>query len=113
MEGYLGEFDVDIKDTPYATYTPNDWVMEYLFRYSQIDGSHHKQWVLDQTARILKGTKVIIKLAKWSNGEQEYRFWLDEPTQEYLDWVKLYRGDWVKNEYHEGYEYSYDEGIAP
>lgn len=40
MEGYLGEFDVDIKDTPYATYTPNDWVMEYLFRYSQIDGSH-------------------------------------------------------------------------
>ena len=36
MEGFLGEFDVKIQDTPYANYTQNDWVMEYLFRYSQI-----------------------------------------------------------------------------
>ncbi len=111
MEGYLGEFDVEIKDTPYANYTPNDWVLEYLFRYSQIEGEHHKQWVLDQTARILNGTKVIIKLAKWAHGEQEYRFWLDEPSQEYLDWIKLYRGEY--NEEEEYYEYDYNEGIAP
>lgn len=108
---YLGSEVVDIKDTPYANYTPNDWVFEYLFRYSQIDGAHHKQWVLDQIARILKGTKVVIELAKWSNGHEEYRFWLDEPTKEYLDWVNLYKGDY--DEESDSYEYSYDEGIAP
>lgn len=113
MDGYLGEVAVDIKDTPYANYTPNDWVLEYLFRYSQIDGSHHKQWVLDQTARILKGKKVIIKLAKWSNGEQEYRFNLDEPSQEYLEWVKVYRGHYIETDEYTGFEYDYDEGIAP
>ncbi len=88
---YLGEFDVDLKDTPFANYSPQDWVFEYLFRFSHIDGSHHKQWVLDQIARILKGTKVIVKVSKWSNGHQEYRFFLDAPSQEYLDWVTLYR----------------------
>jgi hypothetical protein len=111
MEGYLGEFDVDIKDTPYANYTPNDWVLEYLFKYSQIEGQHHKQWVLDQTARILHGTPVIIKLAGWSNGEKEYRFRLGEATQEYLEWVKMYRGEYDEEE--GCYEYNYDEGIAP
>ena len=68
MKKYLGDFEVDIKETPYANHTPNDWVMTFLYCYSQIDGSHHKQWVLDQIARIMKGTKVIVKLAKWDNG---------------------------------------------
>lgn len=113
MSKYLGEFDVNIKDTPYANYTPADWVLEFIFRYGQIDGSHHKQWVIDQTAQILHGTPVIVKLAKWDDGNEEYRIWLDEPTQKYHDWVKLYRGEWVKTEYHEGFEYSYDQGIAP
>lgn len=113
MEGYLGEFDVEIKDTPYANHKPNDWVLEYLFSYGQIDGEHHKTWVIDQTARILNGTKVVVKLAKWSNGHQEYRFWLDEPSKKYVKWVQKYRGEYVKNEYYEGLEYDYDEGIAP
>lgn len=111
---YLGEFDVDISQTPYANYTPNDWAMEYLFRFSQIDGSHHKAWTLDQVARILKGTKVIVKVAKWDDGLEEYRFWTEEQHhQEYLDWIKKYQGNCLKTKYYEEWEYSWDEGIAP
>lgn len=32
-------------------------VLELLFQYGQIDGDHHKTWVIDQTVRILTGDK--------------------------------------------------------
>lgn len=32
-------------------------INELLYRYSQIEGSHHKAWVLDQIARIVHGDK--------------------------------------------------------
>ena len=111
MQSYLGEFDVKLEDTPYAKYKPKDWAMEFIERYSQIDGAHHKQWVLDQVARILKGTPVIVKLAKWRSGTEEYRIWLDEPSKTYLKWVQAMKGDWDEDE--EAFEYDYDEGIAP
>ena len=44
-----------------------------------VDGSHHKQWVIDQMVRVLAG--------------DGYGAWLDEYT--------------------EGGEYEWDEGIAP
>ncbi len=83
----------------------------FLSNPKQIDGAHHKQWLIDQTARILKGTKVIVKVAKWESGHQEYRFHLDEPSQEYLDWVVTCLGEYDAEE--GSYEYDYDEGIAP
>lgn len=78
-----------------------------------IDGSHHKTWVLDQMSRILKGTLVIVEVAKWDDGLTEYRYWTGEPTQEYKDWVAQCRGKWIESEDYEGWEYDYDEGIAP
>jgi hypothetical protein len=87
MEGYLGETLLDIKDTKFKDYTRSDWAMYFLESYGLIDGSHHKNWVLDQMARAIKGVKPIIKLAKWSEGTEEYRISLGEPTKEYLDWV--------------------------
>lgn len=109
MEGYLGEFDVDISASPYKDYTPKDWGVEYISRYGSIDGSHHKDWVLDQVARILHGTKVDVKLAKWANGHSEYRIKTAEPSQEYHDWVLEMKGELIDGEY----EYYYEEGIAP
>jgi hypothetical protein len=111
MEGYLGTTPVNIKkdESPYKNYTPKDWAFEYMFRYGQIDGAHHKQWVLDQVTRILHGTPIVLTLAKWENGTQEYRFTTGEPSQEYLDWVKDYRE--VDEEGEE--QYSYDEGSPP
>lgn len=108
---YLGEFDVDIATTPYAEYTPTDWALLYNFRYGQIDGSHHKQWVLDQITRILNGTPVVLTVRKWDNGNEEYNYNTGEPSQAYLDWVQEYQGEY--DEESDTYEYRYDEGIAP
>jgi len=111
MEGYLGDFDIELKDTKFKDYTKENWAMYWIGSYGQIDGDHHKLWVLDQVARILKGTPVIVKEARWANGHKEYREWLGEPTQEYLDWIKMMKGKY--DEENDEYEYDYDEGIAP
>ena len=108
---YLGEEEVDIKSNPYANYDKSDWAMEYIERYGQTDGSHHKQWVMDQVARILNGTPVIVKLAKWDDGQYEYRINTGKPSQKYKTWVENMKGAY--DEELEEYEYSYDEGVAP
>ena len=108
---FLGETIVDIESTPFKGYTPQDWALHYIETYGQHDGGHHKQWTMDQIARILKDTTVVIELAKWSNGEQEYRISTGEPSKKYLDWVKYMMGAY--DEEYEEYEYTYDEGIAP
>lgn len=105
MEDYLGQFDVDIKDTEFKDYTKENWALYFIERYGQIDGDHHKLWVLDQVARILNGVPVIVKQARWKNGHKEYRVWLHpHPTEAYSDWVMMMV---------EGGEYEYNLGIAP
>lgn len=109
MREYLGEEVIDIKNSPFKDSDSGDWAMVFIDKYGQIDGEHHKQWVLDQVARILLGTKIILKQAKWSDGLTEYRVTTDEPSYVYLDWVKDRKGEMIDGEY----EYDYDEGIAP
>lgn len=108
MEGYLGETVVEQAKTPFLGYTPAKWALAFISRYGQIDGEHHKTWVLDQVARILKGTKVIISLARWENGTEEYRFRLGDPSEQYLSWkhMMIYEGQSEP-------QYDYDEGIVP
>jgi hypothetical protein len=108
MKKYLGETLVEQKDTIFKDYTPSDWVIYFIGQYGGFDGSHHKDWVLDQVSRILKGTPIIIKLARWSDGQEEYRISTGEPTKEYYNWVlKLCDGE-------DGPDtYSYDTGVAP
>lgn len=109
---YLGEFDVIIETSEFKDFTPADWAMYFIERYGQIDGAHHKQWVLDQTMRILKGTPVIVKVARWANGETEYRVWTSEDvSQDYVNWVYSMLGE--RDEITGETEYTYDEGIAP
>lgn len=106
---YIGEKTVDIKNTPFKNHTPLDWALEYITRYGGSDGGHHKQWVLDQVARILNGTPVTLKEAKWTNPEcSEYRFDTGKPSKKYLEWVKEY-----ENGEDGEHTYSYDEGVAP
>jgi hypothetical protein len=111
MNEYIGETIVDIDNSPYKGYTKEQWVMEYIERYGQIDGGHHKQWVLDQISRIIKNTPIIITLRKWTH-EEEYSFDTGTPSQEYLDWVSQMRGE-DKEDEEEKEWYSYDQGIAP
>jgi len=112
MSGYLGEVILEQSKTPFADYTANDWAMYFISGDGQTDGSHHKAWVLDQVARILKGTPVVIKLAAWDDGETNWRIsTVEPPSQEYLDWVQEMRGEYDADE--DDYAYNYDEGIAP
>ena len=106
---YLGEKVIPIDQTPFKGWSASDWALYYVERYGGFDGAHHKTWVLDQVARILKGTPVIISRAEWTDHEPEWRVTLREPpTQEYLNWVK----DMKAGE--DGPDtYEYDEGIAP
>jgi hypothetical protein len=106
MDEYLGEIILDIQKTKYATYTEQDCVMLWIEMYKYIDGSHHKDWLIDQIARILKGTKIIVKVAKWKSGFEEERFKLDIPSEEYTKWVvEMCDGEDDPN------TYSYDVGI--
>lgn len=115
MKDYLGEFSVDISSSPYEHWTEVNWAMYWIGSYGQIDGAHHKTWVLDQVARILKGTRVIVTEARWQlpDGtiQTEFRHNLAEPTVEYLDWVEEMRGSYDPE--FEEYEYDYDIGSAP
>lgn len=105
MEGYLGEFPADLTTSVYFDYEAIDWAIHWIEQYGQIDGEHHETWVLDQIARILYGTKVIVTEARWKDGKTELRFKLaDPPSEEYADWVEEMTGDG---------EYEYDTGIAP
>jgi len=108
MEGYLGEEVLDIKDSPFNHYAKEDWVLYFIRCYGGFDGAHHKDWVLDQIARILKGSKIIIEEARWENGASELRVTVGEPTEEYRHWVAEGKDG------EDGPDtYEYDEGIAP
>jgi hypothetical protein len=114
MNNYLGEFPLEDARNPYLEYTPADWALLFIQRYGGFVAAYHKAWVIDQVARILKGTPVEVVEARWGvsdnhpKGETNIRFWTGEPTQQYHDWVAECRnGD-------EGPEsYDYDEGTAP
>ena len=106
--GYLGEFPVDVSKHPeYSKWTAKDWAMLFISKYGSIDGDHHKQWVLDQVARILHGTPVEVVQARWKKHPPEDRFTVaDPPSKAYKKWVKS-----MTSGVNEGYDY--DPGIAP
>ena len=114
---YLGSFDVATEDSPFKDFTQNDWAMYFIGSYGQIDGGHHKQWVLDQVARILKGTPVKVSQRRWGPSDEypkgliEHDANTGDPSPEYLAWVEEMRGEWLEED--ECYEYGYEEGIAP
>jgi hypothetical protein len=64
---HIGSKIVDINNTPFKHYTEKDWALYYIQMYGQIDGGHHKQWVIDQVARILNGTPVTVEVSEWDN----------------------------------------------
>lgn len=110
MIQFIGQFPINVLETEYCDYTKSDWALTFIERYGSIDGAHHKAWVLDQVARILLGTNVIVEEARWDNGRKELRFHTSEDTSpQYKRWALAMRGNEIDGEY----EYEYDEGIAP
>jgi hypothetical protein len=104
MKGYLGDFPTFKR----GDWTPKEWALCYIQSYGGIDGNHHKAWVLDQVARILHGTMVIVVEARWSDGSSEIRFKTGRPSSAYLAWVAS-----IKSGEDGPDTYEYNEGIAP
>ena len=66
-----------------------DKALEIAWQFSQIDGAHHKAWVIDQMVRALCGT------------EEQYQQYVGEYTKPFIN-------DAGYKDY-----YEWDEGIAP
>jgi len=43
--------------------------LDLIAQYGGIDGGHHKQWLLDQTVRILAGDNYDDWVGEWQDGE--------------------------------------------
>ena len=107
MKGYLGEFPVELADTPFATFTSADWALHFIERYGGIDGAHHKQWLIDQLARILNDAPVHVVEARWEGGHTEYRIDVG-PSDKYATWVEEIKAG------EDGPEtYTWEEGVPP
>jgi hypothetical protein len=96
MKEYLGEKIVDISTTEFANYKPVNWALTWIENFN-VDGAHHKDWLIDQIARILCNTEVIVKLAKWGDGTEEYRFTLGEPTFAYNFYIESMKKDGIEH----------------
>lgn len=84
--------------------------IELLFHASQIDGAHHKAWVIDQALRILTGANYPQAVAEYSFDGLD----LTEGKAEYYQQViDGFAGDDEELERIEENYYSWDTGIAP
>ena len=107
MDEYLGEFSVELKDTPFNDFQGADWALHFIECYGGIDGAHHKQWLLDQIARILNDAPIRVVQARWGDGTVEYRVTVGGGLA-YTEWVR------AQKDGEDGPEtYSWDEGIPP
>ena len=89
MTKFLGETVIDWKQIDeFKDFTAADWAMYHIEMYGQTDGDHHSKWVIDQIARILKGSTITVKLARWSDGQSEYRVEVDDGCKAYEEWRK-------------------------
>ena len=103
MKGYLGTWTVNQYFTEFKNFKINDWAMYFIVQYGGIDDAHHKDWVLDQVTRILKGTKIIVEIDAWDNGLTEYRISTGKKSKYYQAYVKSIIDS----------NYEYNKGIAP
>lgn len=62
--------------------------LNIAWNYAQIDGVHHKMWVIDQMVRALCGTE-----------------------EKYKEWVDMYQEPFAFEDFEDYYEW--DTGIAP
>lgn len=100
LKKYLGE--TDVSHLPEYQKSKEDYAIMYIDLYGGIDGAHHKDWVLDQVARILMDAPVTTKIAKWDDGTENLKYNVGT-SERYEQWVNQIESA--------GYEYY--KGIAP
>jgi hypothetical protein len=86
--------------------------LEIAFRSAQIDGSHHRLWVIDQMVRALTSCPVE-KLRALDYRGHPYEYDAQVDGEDYTQFVKAYEyGDDDWNILEEK-EYEWETGIAP
>ncbi len=86
MGEYLGGTIIrDLVGTPFENYSQIDWGFYFITVYAQLNGNY-KETVIDNIARILNGSEVIVSLHTWDTCESEYRLEL-VPSHKYKAWV--------------------------
>lgn len=88
----LRSIETQLANEVYPDITPSECAMMMIECYGGIDGAHHKSWVIDQVARILCGTPVLVTMYHYEDelGEfshTEHRFSTDTPSEQYNQWV--------------------------
>ncbi len=107
MEVKLNREIVDIKNTPFADYKQQDWVLYFIERFGQYSGDHHKTWVLDQIVRILKNCPIEITVIRIDDDTNNYSIRMPIVSEEYVEWANNMKID------DSGDEVEYDPGVAP
>jgi hypothetical protein len=74
-----GDFNITKVGTSRGNIEPKnttraDWVVALILRYGMIDGSHHKQWLLEQALRGLLGDKYDDVISEY-NSDENYNDW--------------------------------------
>lgn len=77
-------------------------IMNLVNEYGWINGSHHKQWIIDQIMRITMGCPVITENYISNDEKQIYSMTFIGTNAIYNMWCKDEDGN-----------YAWDEGIAP
>lgn len=87
---------------------------ELAFSYAQIDGSHHKMWVIDQMLKALCGSPLLVENATDYKG-QPYSYQYQANSIEYDEFINEYRGELTEDAMwgEPTYEYEWDDGCAP
>jgi len=81
--------------------------LDFAYCYGQIDGDHHKEWVIDQMVRALTGCPVVTASSSDANGKN-FEYETQGESEEYQDFLRAYaQGE-------DGpHTYSWGIGIAP
>lgn len=80
--------------------------LEYA-KDGQVDGEHHKAWVIDQMVRALTGCPPVTETAQLADG-YPYTYIAQGESEEYQRFIAKYKAG------EDGPEtYSWEEGIAP
>lgn len=65
---------------------PKERALEIATMYGGFDGSHHKDWVIDQMIRALTGCPIVAEVAKDYRG-QEYQYEAQGESEAYKAFV--------------------------
>jgi hypothetical protein len=82
-----------------------DRIKKALDLASNVDGAHHKQWIIDQMVRALTGCPDVRRQSR----DGSYTYETQGESEAYLAWVRAYEGDPDDEDVY----CHWDKGIAP